>query len=100
MTLRSFGALRAPQDDDAWGGIPTAADPDASDVGNDGGYRVVVVRVWVGIHLNPHPLTPEGAAPKCRTERIDLSDLERSGLRPCIHRKLIVNCEGGICQSE
>jgi hypothetical protein len=38
------------------------------DLGNDRGYRAVVVEVWVGAHLNPHPLKTEGAAPKIRGE--------------------------------
>ncbi len=26
----------------------------------------IVVLIWVELHLNPHPLIAEGAAPKCR----------------------------------
>jgi hypothetical protein len=40
------------------------------DLGSDRGYRVdrnaVVVVVWVGLNLNPHPLRAKGAAPKGR----------------------------------
>ena len=38
---------------------------------NDAGYddRAVLAEASVGLNLNPHPLTAEGAAPKCRASR-------------------------------
>ena len=36
----------------------------ARGLGYDRGYRAVVGVVWAGFGLNPHPLKPEGAAPK------------------------------------
>jgi hypothetical protein len=42
------------------------------DLGNDRGYRVVVVLVWAGLSLNPHPLKAEGAAPNCRNDVVIL----------------------------
>jgi hypothetical protein len=38
---------------------------------NDAGYDdgVVLAEASVGLNLNPHPLTAEGAAPKCRASR-------------------------------
>jgi hypothetical protein len=41
-------------------------------LGRDLGYRVVVDSVWVRLHLNPHPLTAEGAHPKS-TEMVEIA---------------------------
>jgi len=44
------------------------------DLGNDRGYMAVVVLVWEGLNLNPHPLTAEGAAPRGRAAPVYLEE--------------------------
>ena len=52
------------------------------DLGDDRGYRVIVVLVSVGLRPNPHPLTTEGAAPKRRLADYVLRTWDAAVLRP------------------
>jgi hypothetical protein len=73
----------------------------ARDLGNDRGYRVVVVAVWVRLRLNPHPHKPRVGHPapgveKANLEFVILRTWGAAVLRPYMCLLLLIGvAEGG-----